>query len=116
MISLLLRQEGKGIAYYRIGLEDHGNAHGLPLDEVKESLSALYFIARTLKAELKVDKIFKGTVGDVIEVMVRKNEIDGIKVDIKITMLGGEGAGKSTLVRLSLIYCEAWCPDIGIER
>ena len=32
------------------------------------------------------------------EVQVRRNEIEGLKVDIKITMLGSEGAGKSTLI------------------
>jgi elongation factor 1-alpha len=40
----------------------------------------------------------KGFEGDIAEVYVRKKEIEGIKVDIKITMLGSEGAGKSTLV------------------
>jgi GTPase len=40
----------------------------------------------------------KGFEGDIAELCVRKEEIEGIKIDIKITMLGSEGAGKSTLV------------------
>jgi GTPase len=30
--------------------------------------------------------------------MVRRNEIETLKIDIKIAMLGGEAAGKSTLI------------------
>lgn len=45
-----------------------------------------------------IRSVKKGFEGDIAEVYVRKKEIEGIKVDIKITMLGSEGAGKSTLV------------------
>jgi GTPase len=45
-----------------------------------------------------VTKVKKGYEGEIAEVKVRRNEIEGIKIDIKITMLGGEGAGKSTLI------------------
>ncbi len=55
-------------------------------------------MARNLKAELKINYVYTGYEGNIVEVMVRKNELEGIKVDIKITMLGAEGAGKSTLV------------------
>jgi len=36
--------------------------------------------------------------GFLAEVKVRRNELEGIKIDIKIIMLGSEGAGKSTLL------------------
>ena len=29
---------------------------------------------------------------------VRRSEIEGLKIDIKITVLGSEGAGKATLI------------------
>lgn len=45
-----------------------------------------------------VTKVKNGKEGSICEVKVRRNEIDGIKIDIKITLLGGEGAGKSTLI------------------
>ena len=45
-----------------------------------------------------VNKVKKGIEGDITQVYVRRNEIEGIKIDIKITMLGSEGAGKSTLL------------------
>lgn len=45
-----------------------------------------------------VNQVKKGIEGDFAEVIVTRNEIEGIKVDIKITILGSEGAGKSTLL------------------
>lgn len=45
-----------------------------------------------------VDKVKRGMEGEICKVEARRNEIEGIKIDIKITMLGGEGAGKSTLI------------------
>jgi GTPase len=65
---------------------------------MKESLGTLFFMARNLNAQLMVTKVKKGKEGEICEVKVRRNEIDGIKIDIKITLLGGEGAGKSTLI------------------
>ena len=65
---------------------------------MKESLGTLFFMARNLNAQLMVTKVKSGIEGDISEVKVRRNEIEGIKIDIKITLLGGEGAGKSTLI------------------
>jgi len=65
---------------------------------MKESLATLFYMARNLNALLNIDKVKKGIEGDIAQVHVRKKEIEGIKVDIKIVMLGSEGSGKSTLV------------------
>lgn len=65
---------------------------------MKESLGTLFFMARNLNAQLLVTKVKKGLEGFISEVKVRRNELEGIKIDIKITMLGSEGAGKSTLI------------------
>jgi elongation factor 1-alpha len=95
---LRILQEGNGQAFYQIGVEDNGNPLGLNNEEMKESLGTLFFMARNLNAQLMVTKVKKGYEGEIAEVKVRRNEIEGIKIDIKITMLGGEGAGKSTLI------------------
>lgn len=55
-------------------------------------------MARNLNAELMVTNVKQGLEGHLAEVQVRRHEIEGIKIDIKITLLGGEGAGKSTLI------------------
>jgi len=65
---------------------------------MKESLGTLFFMARNLNASIIVNKVKVGLEGFISEVKVRRNEIEGIKIDIKITMLGSEGAGKSTLI------------------
>jgi elongation factor 1-alpha len=43
-------EEGNGLAYYYIGVEDNGNALGLVADELMESLGTLFFMARNLNA------------------------------------------------------------------
>jgi len=63
-----------------------------------ESFGTLTLMARALKADLMITKVKPGFEGNLTEVLVRQNEIEEIKIDIKITMLGGESSGKSTLV------------------
>jgi GTPase len=55
-------------------------------------------MASSLNAELFILKIRKGHEGEVADLMVRRSEIEGIMIDIKIIMLGSENSGKSTLV------------------
>ena len=40
----------------------------------------------------------QGLEGDIAEVLVRRNELEKMKVDLKITLLGDHYAGKSTLI------------------
>ena len=91
-------EEGNGEAFYVIGVEDNGNPLGISQAEMKESLATLSIMASNLNAELLVKYVKKGIEGHIAEAYVRVFEIEGIKLDIKITMLGGEGAGKSTLL------------------
>ena len=65
---------------------------------MKESLATLFYMARNLNAQLMINKVKKGIEGDLAEVQVRRNQIVALNVDIKITLLGSEGAGKSTLI------------------
>ena len=63
-----------------------------------ESLGTLFYMARNINAELMLTQVKIGLEGSYSVVQVRRNEIDGIKIDVKVTMLGDEGAGKSTLI------------------
>ena len=47
---------------------------------------------------MNVLEVKNGFEGAFAKIQVKRNEIEGLKIDIKITMLGGEGAGKSTLI------------------
>jgi GTPase len=48
-------QEGNGVAYYKIGVEDSGNPMGLGKPDMLESLRTLCTMAGSLKAEVVLD-------------------------------------------------------------
>lgn len=88
MSCLVLFKEGGGQAFYRIGVEDDGTPTGLNMEEMKESLAMLFYMSKYLKADLIITKVKQGHEGIYCEIQVRRNEIDGVKIDVKITMLG----------------------------
>lgn len=106
-------QEGNGEAIYEIGVEDNGNPLGLCKDDMKESLSKFFFyyilsinklletiyqMSSNLKADAVILSMKNGYKGKIAEILVRKNQKDGIKIDIRIVLMGEEDSGKSTLV------------------
>lgn len=107
-------QEGNGDAMYEIGVADNGKPIGLNKEEMITSLSTscshhlfqasqtlletLCYMASKLKADVVILKMKKGQGGKIAEVMVRENQREGIKLDLRIMVVGEEGVGKSTLV------------------
>ena len=92
-------QEGAGICYYKIGIEDNGNPIGLTEEELKLSLDVLEDIAERLNATPSVTSIGKGKLGFIAEIVVKLNEIYvNNKLEINIGLLGEYSSGKSTLV------------------
>jgi len=91
-------QEGKGEAFYEIGVKDDGEAYGLSQREMEASLRTLHKMASKLEAELIILSIRKGKYGEVATLMVRKNIEQGLNSNIKIVLLGDTTAGKSTLL------------------
>eukprot|EP00351_Strombidinopsis_sp_SopsisLIS2011_P000767 CAMPEP_0116871238 /NCGR_PEP_ID=MMETSP0463-20121206/1488_1 /TAXON_ID=181622 /ORGANISM="Strombidinopsis sp, Strain SopsisLIS2011" /LENGTH=96 /DNA_ID=CAMNT_0004509259 /DNA_START=928 /DNA_END=1218 /DNA_ORIENTATION=- len=61
-------------------------------------MSVLFFMARNLNAEIEVCNVLIGREGHAVEVKVTRPQIDGIKPDIKVVLLGAENSGKSTLL------------------
>lgn len=55
-------------------------------------------MASTLKADVVILKMLDGYEGKMAEILVRSSQKDGIKLDIKIMLLGDKQSGKSTLV------------------
>lgn len=90
-------QEGKGEAFYEIGIKDNGEAFGLSQKEMIGSLRSLYRMAKSLDAELSLLNIRKGKYGETAQLMVREKP-QGTKTDIKIILLGEVTSGKSTLL------------------
>jgi len=60
-------------------------------------------IASNLHADVIILHMKDGNVGKTAEVLVRSNQRDGIKLDIKIMLLGDKQSGKSTLVTKSFL-------------
>jgi len=93
-------REGKGIAYYIIGVKDEGTPLGLTTVQMRESLAVLYLLAGKSNAELTIESVKRGQEGNLVEAKVREHEFrtDNMELDIKILLIGSEGAGKSTLL------------------
>lgn len=58
----------------------------------------LYELASKLKSEVNVLNFSNGFKGKTAEVMIRQNKKEGIKIEIRMAVMGQHGSGKSTLV------------------
>lgn len=90
--------DGNGEAIYMIGVQDNGTPQGLNRDDMFQSLRTICRIANINKADVVVLKMSIGLQGKIAQLMVRQNIIEGVKLDIRILLLGDSGVGKSTLV------------------
>ena len=55
-------------------------------------------MASNLKADVIILRLRDGSNGKIAEILVRSNQKDGVKLDIKVMLLGDKQSGKSTLV------------------
>ena len=92
--------EGNGHAMYKIGVTDYGEVLGIKMDQMKETLSILFYMARNQDAKIEVLRVLRGTNSDCYfcELTLDRNILRDMKQSIKITMLGCEASGKSTLI------------------
>ena len=91
--------EGKGTAYYMIGISDDGFPVGIKKENMEESIENLSQMALEIGAKIVVLRKDKTTVGTfVAEIMVNKRERNEVIMDIRVILLGAEGSGKSTLI------------------
>jgi GTPase len=92
-------REGQGEAIYEIGVSDSGHLKGLNEADMNASLYTLNQMARKLGASTSVLRR-KAVAGrrSVVEVLVRKIPDDQHNIEIRLAVLGGADAGKSTLL------------------
>ena len=92
--------EGFGHAIYRVGVEDNGVVQGISEKEMSHTLAVLFYMARNQDAKIIVENVKRGITDDSFfaEIGIHRNILEGMKQGIKITMLGCEAAGKSTLI------------------
>ena len=61
-------------------------------------------MAYRLKAEVIILNVNNGFKGKIAEVLVRQKIKEGIKMEIRMALMGDHGSGKSTLVTLLNIF------------
>ncbi|XP_037956926.1 GTP-binding protein 2 [Teleopsis dalmanni] len=92
-------REGHGEAIYEIGVSDAGHLHGLNEKDMNASLVTLKQMAHKLGASTSVlRKKFVAGRRSVAEVLVRKIPDDQHNIEVRVAVLGGADAGKSTLL------------------
>lgn len=92
-------REGRGEAIYEIGVKDNGVLAGLSDNEINSSLHTLEQMALQLNATLTILREREIKDGKkVIEVLIRKIPDDQQNIEIRVAVLGGADAGKSTLL------------------
>jgi len=96
-------KEGCGEATYKIGVEDDGNCAGLNDVDLESTLSTLRLMAERLGAKMKILRKREVNKDDeerrqVAEIFFRRVPDDQQFLDIRVSVLGSGGAGKSTLV------------------
>lgn len=92
-------REGQGEAIYEIGVSDAGHLQGLSDKDMNASLTTLKHMAHHLGASTSV--LRRKTVDmrrSVAEVLVRKIPDDQHNIEVRVAVLGGADAGKSTLL------------------
>jgi GTPase len=91
-------REGKGEAHYRIGVEDNGRPTGLEQGDMLESMRTICLLAGRLGFDAMVFRVTEGLRGLVVELVIRQRHRQGVKLEIRILLLGESGSGKSTLL------------------
>ena len=92
-------REGHGEAIYEIGVSDSGHFHGLNDSDMASSLDTLRKMAHRLGASTTI--LRRKSVANrrsVVEVLVRKIPDDQHNIEVRVGVLGGVNAGKSTLL------------------
>ncbi|GAB5361357.1 hypothetical protein AAMO2058_000706400 [Amorphochlora amoebiformis] len=90
--------EGDGTAFYQLGVEDDGNPEGLTDINLEKSINTIKSVAARLRCDAKIIRVAQGLRGKVAQVQVRHFRNVDVKHDVRICVVGKEGAGKSTLV------------------
>ena len=91
--------EGSRMALYEVGVEDNGALAGLDAEDLAASLETLHRMARDLDAEAAVLREIELANGlKVVEVLVRKVPSAHHFTEVRIAVVGGANAGKSTLL------------------
>mmetsp|Transcript_780 Transcript_780/g.829 ORF Transcript_780/g.829 Transcript_780/m.829 type:complete len:166 (+) Transcript_780:173-670(+) len=95
--------EGKGKAFYVLGVQDDGYPTGLTDQQMEDTLSVFILkMASSLNIDLSPVWVKPGHKGFLIKIQIREKIPEQILSNIKIIMMGNSGVGKSTLLGVLL--------------
>jgi GTPase len=91
-------EEGEGIAYYFIGVEDDGSIYGISNIEFKNSIKNINKLVKKCKG--KIDNVDKIKINDIFYYKVKliSQKIDDKFEEKRILLLGDSGVGKTTFL------------------
>lgn len=81
-------QEGKGEAFYEVGVHDNGELIGITYEECAQSLHVLYHISSVLQAKLEVMLVRLGIEGYSVQLRVTKPQPEAIEPEIDAFIKG----------------------------
>jgi GTPase len=70
----------------------------LPRADMFESLRTICYLASKIRTDVLVLRVSEGIRGLIVELMIRQAQKQGIKLEIRLLLLGDSGSGKSTLL------------------
>lgn len=94
--------EGQGHCIYKIGLGDCGKPLGLKREDMLESTANLLEMSERLGLEGILQKVYKGYVGLIWEIGIRRKQKESLEKSAKVLLMGGQQGGKSTLLGVLL--------------
>ena len=63
-----------------------------------QSLKTICTLANRVRADVTAFRIHEGLKGNIVELLIRKNQKPRINLEIRLLLLGEPGSGKSTLL------------------
>ncbi len=91
-------EEGKGVAFYHLGVRDDGDPRGLSDVNLEKSINTIKSVAARVRCEAQILSVRRGTRGKVAHLQIRHYKDVQSCSDVRICVVGDEGSGKSTLV------------------
>ncbi|GLD92265.1 hypothetical protein PINS_up000798 [Pythium insidiosum] len=92
--------EGKGVAFYEIGVRDNGEASGIPLPSMIKSIRTLARMCQVLNADMEIVRFRNGHEPTLRAARIQVSRIcnKSTTTQLRVSVIGDFESGKSTLV------------------
>ena len=101
--------EGRGEAFYEIGVHDNGQVIGIEQEEIFETMLVLFHIATQLEATLEVCQVRLGKEGYSVQLRATKPEPDAIEPELDGFFNGLNFLNTKRMYETSRCTCATTC-------